>query len=469
MRSRSGRVQRGVAVRAGRSAPRGGAASRSVPALLIALAGGIAVMGSVTTWMRIRGGIVFEHNVSVEAAKGTDIPFGVAVVAAAIALLAAAVSWVIWRRGRRGSAVLVLVAGVAILGCTVYTLATLNARFVDFAVGSVSSVALPARSVRQVVSAILSNATTDVHAGMGLILALGAGGLALLTGFISLAVSRSSVPSMAIDPGRRVDRPSVRPEQVPPQEPMIIPPGGVSTSTPTGVLLGSPRGGEALPGAKREGAMATTEEPRASGWANDGLTAPAFDTVRRGFDPNQVLGYLKRVDDRVEELEAQLQQAELDRAEAQRERDLARSMAAADPYEHASERVRSLMRTLDQEVARLLAEARGEAERLPAEARATAEQTTAQAGAEAARIRAEAEAILRRARDEERRIRADLAALHAAMVKDLKAIQDHMVSSANELDRNMKSMLRNDQERRVVLEKTDPDLVAGRSGSEEHA
>jgi hypothetical protein len=182
-----------------KAAQRRRTAALRIAALLGVVAGVVAATGSVMIWMRVPGGIVFTRAVSVEAAKGIDTPFGIASAAAAALLIVAAVSWLTWARTRRGPAVLVLLAGATILGCTIYSLATIDARFVDFAVASVSSAALPATGVKQVVATILSGATTDVHVGMGLILTTGAGGLASLVGLAGLVLTRSTDPSKGSD------------------------------------------------------------------------------------------------------------------------------------------------------------------------------------------------------------------------------------------------------------------------------
>jgi hypothetical protein len=174
--------------------------------------------------MRVPGGIVFTPDVSVETAKGIDTPFGVACVAAAVLLVLGAVVWPMWATARRGPAVIVLVAGAAILGCAMYTLATLDTRFVDFAVGRVSSPDLPQEGVRQVVAAIL-NEQTDVQVGIGLILTAAAGGLATLVGLVGLVLNRSTKPSKRINLGEFEDHRSTSdgPEDVPPKQKLIAP------------------------------------------------------------------------------------------------------------------------------------------------------------------------------------------------------------------------------------------------------
>lgn len=163
-------------------------------------------------------------------------------------------------------------------------------------------------------------------------------------------------------------------------------------------------------------------------------TEPVFETVRRGFDPDQVLGYLKRVGDRIRQLESQLHQAEADLQEARQERDRARTVAGQDPYVSASAHVADLMRTFDKEVERMRAEAQDDAERIRAEARAEVERARREAGLAEADARSQAEAMISEARAEADQVREDLAALHDATLRDLMVMRDHMVSSVREID-----------------------------------
>ena len=71
--------------------------------------------------------------------------------------------------------------------------------------------------------------------------------------------------------------------------------------------------------------------------AGDGIDGPEsnFDTVRRGFAPDQVAGYLKRVATGVLSLESRIEGIRIELLEARRERDEARAAleaSDADPH-----------------------------------------------------------------------------------------------------------------------------------------
>jgi cell division septum initiation protein DivIVA len=135
-----------------------------------------------------------------------------------------------------------------------------------------------------------------------------------------------------------------------------------------------------------------------------GLPESTFDTVRRGFAPDQVAEYLQRVTTLVLSLEARLSEMTSELLETKRERDEARAAleasAAQGPNDGASDRVTELVRTFDHEVSGLLRDAEIEAERLRSDVRMEADRILAFA-------REEAKRLIGEANDEADRIRGD--------------------------------------------------------------
>lgn len=221
--------------------------------------------------------------------------------------------------------------------------------------------------------------------------------------------------------------------------------------------------------------MATGETGLTPAAAAD-RAAPTFNTVRRGFDPEQVLTYLKRVVERVQSLEVRLEEAEKQRDEAKRERDIAlqawdEAKQERDPYETMSAHVADLVRSFDEEVEKLRRDAQVEADRILAQAKSEAERTYLEAQGAEAEARGQAEHILREAQEEAERIRrqarmdadqiqADLMAIHGSTLNELRIIRDHMVNSVKELE----VVLNGEQpeDRLVVIEGSDE----GRPGEE---
>lgn len=106
-----------------------------------------------------------------------------------------------------------------------------------------------------------------------------------------------------------------------------------------------------------------------------------FKTVKRGYDPDQVLEYLTKIADRVQALESQVSDlgSRLEKANQERDEALAATAAAPDSYEQVTSRVADLMVGLDRDVARLRTEAETDAERIREEARAEAQRNQSEA------------------------------------------------------------------------------------------
>ena len=153
---------------------------------------------------------------------------------------------------------------------------------------------------------------------------------------------------------------------------------------------------------------------------NEGVDTPEsdFDTVRRGFAPDQVAGYLKRVATSVLSLESRLEETRNELLEARRERDraLAALETSAGPDQHAaaSEHVTDLVRSFDDQVVRLLRDAEAESGRELSDARTEAGRILTQAREEA---REEADRIIAQANEEAERTRLD------AQAKEQEALQ----------------------------------------------
>lgn len=187
---------------------------------------------------------------------------------------------------------------------------------------------------------------------------------------------------------------------------------------------------------------------------------PEFDTVRRGFAPDQVADYLSAIASKVLSLESRLRETRDELLRTRRERDDARAASEAraeqDPNGEASERVMALVRTFDNEVQQLHRDAEMEAERVLSEVRTESERVLAQARDEAQRIvaeaRAEAEAIradaqteeqqarlrvgrmMNEARQEADRARTDLADLKESTLQRFRDIRERTLMALGELE-----------------------------------
>ena len=154
-----------------------------------------------------------------------------------------------------------------------------------------------------------------------------------------------------------------------------------------------------------------------------------FVTTRRGYDPDQVRDYLEQLAMQVEAMEAMVQEA---RTEA--ESALRAQASTADPYERLAHRVGDVLRSADQEAARLRREAGEEADRVLREARAEADRVRLDAQTRAEEARAEAERHLRRARERADRTIAGLSTRRDELVQQLSQMQERVIGVAKELE-----------------------------------
>ena len=205
-----------------------------------------------------------------------------------------------------------------------------------------------------------------------------------------------------------------------------------------------------------------------------GPPTPSFDTVRRGYAPDQVAEYLQRVTTLVLSLEARLSEMTSELLETKRERDEARAAleasAAQDPNDGASDRVTELVRTFDHEVSVLLRDAeieaervrsdvRMEADRILAFAREEAKRVIGEANAEADRIRADARMLEREsqiragrliieAREEADRAESHLGTVRGRMLDTFRDIRERTITALGEVEAVIESEATSD---RVVI------------------
>ena len=154
-----------------------------------------------------------------------------------------------------------------------------------------------------------------------------------------------------------------------------------------------------------------------------------FVTTRRGYDPDQVRDYLEQLAMQVEAMETMVHEARL-----QAESALKPHASGADPYETLARRVSDLLRSADQEAARIRREAGEESDRVLREARAEADRVRLDAQTRAEEARAEAERHLRRARERADRTIAGLSTRRDELVQQLSQMQERVIGVAKELE-----------------------------------
>lgn len=190
---------------------------------------------------------------------------------------------------------------------------------------------------------------------------------------------------------------------------------------------------------------------------------PAFTTVRRGYDPAQVLTFVKQARERIEALETRIGDLEEERDRIAKDRDVALESwdsTKKEPYDEMAGRLADLMRSFDSEVEKLRADAQAESERTLSEARAEAERILEHSQGADTEAREQAEEIVRQAREEAEGIRAkarteadevesELFAVYGSTINELRGIRDHLQKAVHEVDLVLESA---PEERVVVLD-----------------
>jgi DivIVA domain-containing protein len=159
-----------------------------------------------------------------------------------------------------------------------------------------------------------------------------------------------------------------------------------------------------------------------------------FVTIRRGYDPDQVRGYLEQLADQVELMRVLLRDAQ---AEAQTAVRRTIAQPRQDPYQQLGERVASVIREADQVAETIKTEAHRDAELVTRDARAEADRIRTDAQAKAEDARSQAETAVRAAREEANRTIAGLSTRRDALVDQLASMQERLIGVARDLESAM--------------------------------
>ena len=179
------------------------------------------------------------------------------------------------------------------------------------------------------------------------------------------------------------------------------------------------------------------------------LNLPTFATVRRGYDPHQVLEYVTRLTDRLDALSTEVRQlqAELGQREVAGKE---QAPTAQDRYEGVGARMADLMRTFDHDVERHRQDAAAEARDIIAQARSQADRIKREAETLHAEAAAKAERVQSEARMEADGVLSGLASRREALMEELLLIWDRMVEATKGIEATIEAASAEDQ--MVVVE-----------------
>ena len=159
-----------------------------------------------------------------------------------------------------------------------------------------------------------------------------------------------------------------------------------------------------------------------------------FVTIRRGYDPDQVRGYLEQLADQFELMRVLLRDAQ---AEAQTALRRTTAQPRQDHYQQLGERVASVIREADQVAETIKTEAHRDAELVTRDARAEADRIRTDAQAKAEDARSQAETAVRAAREDADRTIAGLSTRRDALVDQLASMQERLIGVARDLESAM--------------------------------
>jgi DivIVA domain-containing protein len=158
-----------------------------------------------------------------------------------------------------------------------------------------------------------------------------------------------------------------------------------------------------------------------------------FVTIRRGYDPDQVRGYLEQLADQIELMRVLLRDAQAEAQSALR----TTAQPRRDPYQQLGERVASVIREADQVAETIKTEAHRDAELVTRDARAEADRVRTDAQAKAEDAHSQAETAVRAAREEADRTIAGLSTRRDALVDQLASMQERLIGVARDLESAM--------------------------------
>ncbi len=158
--------------------------------------------------------------------------------------------------------------------------------------------------------------------------------------------------------------------------------------------------------------------------------SPRFTQVLRGYDPEQVRGYFLQLTARIDTLDRELEDAVAQRDAARRRY----AMARDDAYNQLAGRMAELLKVADQQAEKIRREAEDESKHRIDEARHLSTQIQRESEAESERLRQQAMEVLRQAESDRDRVLGGLTASRDAVVAELQATKEHMVTVVQQLE-----------------------------------
>jgi hypothetical protein len=177
-----------------------------IASVLAAISGAAIVIGSLLEWVQGPSSVVAFQGGTVEGSPaGTASIYGWIALAGGVVVLVAALLWL--ARGRRRSlAVAGLLGGLVSAGVAIFYLATLQSRYIDFAVDQAASRQLPAAKIEDLLTRALSADLYSIAPGIGLYVTMAGGTAAVVLALVGLRRKRADAArrDLPASPAERV-------------------------------------------------------------------------------------------------------------------------------------------------------------------------------------------------------------------------------------------------------------------------
>ena len=158
---------------------------------------------------------------------------------------------------------------------------------------------------------------------------------------------------------------------------------------------------------------------------------PTFGRVWRGYDPDEVSAYVKRLTGRIQVLEHNVADFESELEQARKRIGSgADSSGREEAFETIAERLAGVLQAFDEDMLRIRNEAQGEADLIVEAAMADADRIRVDAQANAEEVRAEAERAAKEAREQADELLSGLETRRSSMLMEIRALRDRMLESA---------------------------------------
>lgn len=198
----------------------------------------------------------------------------------------------------------------------------------------------------------------------------------------------------------------------------------------------------------------------------DSFREPTFGKVWRGYDPDEVSAYVKRLKGRIQVLEHNAADFESELEQARKRVESGADSSGRDEaFETIAQRLAAVLQAFDEDMQRLRNEAQAEADEIVEAARADADRIRVDAQANAEEVRAEAERAAKEAREQADELLSGLETRRSSMLLEIRALKERLLEAARAI---VPPASVDQQADEVVIANDDVAVSEGTGGSREN-